>query len=864
MNNSLLKKSMTAAAVAMVVTAGAVPRFQESVSPVPNRKSSVAQTKASAGSDLIMKRKPGTPTKLAMPESLKSLDKTAFSSKKRVTRAENNQDEEVLIYEDFSLWTEGSPENPIYLGDIEGFYIGEYNFDINPDRMQDKKMWGGYATCTAGGMCALAYPGMGGMIQTPMGDYSGELHISVKVKVIDNEYTEEDDEGLFICAMCQSPWEDPQPLPPSAESPYYADMEFIPKDGEWHDYEWTYINTYGGDDCFIQFNTRSQMLISEIKVTVNNNFMPDPTPLAASSFTLDGFTANWSAVKNASEYLLTCWREVPTSDGPGEMECNFDDVNNTDGVINMDDPNFPKGWEFDFNGATPRLLTEADGFESNAFCFDADGQTITSPSTGAPITSVTMKLQLFGEEDEDGYFPGRLGFSGWDGYKWEGFGCLYFDEYFLDEMTDYDDITFALEYQGGKYYKIRLDMSELFDDAYIAVDDIKITTLTPCEKDYAVTNLPVQATSYVFTGLDPYSDYYYDVTARNPELGLDSGDPIACTYAFGVSTPVTLAASDVDPSTGEYTANWEATPKAQEYVVNTFLAYTAPEDVDNYTVLKETFEKVDYGFSVNDPMVFDNFEFISLDEFCDNPGWVGYLCALAQKAIGGVGMPFWGYGGELQTPWLSLANNDGKFSLLVSACSPEGDYLCVVNSKGEGYSAPLTDEYQDYEFEFTSGTDFDFIAFYTLGKNDFFIDYVEITQNLKKGDKVLSQRDSYNTDATSYRLKSTEALAPNCSAAYSITAVHSNDTDIAYSDFSPAAYVDFSTTAVEMANVASAVSARGENGEIKVNAPDDAKVSIVAANGVKMAAFAGSKNVKVPAGMYIVKVADNTFKLKVK
>ncbi len=863
MKNRLLKKTITAATVLMAITAGAAPRFNSSA--VPNRVSAADKTTSFAGLEGIVKHTPGLPTKRTMPAALSSINKAALPNiKKTNTHAASDQNYDVLINEDFSLWTEGTPEDPIYIGDLDDFYIDDTYWDINPEKMQDDEIWAGYGTCSAGGMCALAYPGVGGMIQTPMGNYSGQLHISLKVKVLDNEYTEDEEDGLLIIAMCRSPWENPQPLPSTEESPYYADWEFVEKDGEWHEIEWTYINSYDEDDCFIQISTYSQILIDEIKVTVNNNFITTPTPLPATNFTLDGFTANWSTAKNATEYLLTCWRDVAKSDEPGSMECGFEGINNTDGVINMEDPNFPTGWDFDFNGSTPRLLTLADGLDSDALCLDANGQTITSPSTGAPITDVTLKLRFYSEPNEDGYYDGILGFSGWDGYKWVGLGYLFLDEYFIDEMVDYYGITEGLEYYGGKYYKIRLDIDELLEGSYVAIDDINITTLPPCEKEYVVTDMSVKETSYVFTGLDPYSDYYYQVTARNPELGLESGAPTSCTYAFGLSAPNPLPATDIDKSDGTYTANWEATPKAQEYIVNTFLAYTAPEDITAYPVLTETFEKVDFGFSVEDPFGFDNFEFISLDEFCDNPGWVGYLCGIADFAVGGVGYPFWGYGGEIQTPWLSLANNDGKFKVVVSACGSYFDNLCVVNSSGEGYVCPLTEEYQEFELEFTTGTDFDFIAFYTQYKENFFINYVEVNQDLKKGDKVLSQRDSYTTSKISYRLESSEALEDNYSAAYSLIGVHTNTYDTAYSESSAVTFVDFNTVGVESVDASKPISAIGTKGEIKVCAPENAEVSIVAANGMKIADFAGSKNVKVPAGMYIVKVADKTFKLMVK
>ncbi len=863
MKNSLIKKTITAATVLMAITSGAAPRFDSPAA--PNRESAAGKTSVAKASEVIVKRTPGLPAKRTMSAPPASISKAARPQmKKMIARAESDKNQDVLINEDFSLWTQGSPENPIYIGDLEDFYIDDTYWNINPAKMQDDKMWAGYGTCSAGGMCALAYPGVGGMIQTPMGDYCGELKISLKVKVLDNEYTEDEEEGLMIIAMCCAPWDNPQPLPLSEESPYYADWEFVEKDGEWHEIEWTYVNTYDKDDCFIQISTYSQILIDEIKVTVNNNYIPTPTPLPATDFTFDGFTANWSEAKNATEYLLTCWRDMPTSDIPGNMVCDFEGVNNTDGVINMEDPNFPEGWDFDFNGATPRLLTQADGFEPNALCLNTNGQTITSPSTGGQISDATLRLRFFGEPDEDGYYEGTIGFSGWNGYKWVGLGSLYMDEYFTDEMVDYNGIKEALEYYGGEYFQLRIDVSELEEGSYVAIDKIDITTLPPSEKEYVTNKKVVKGTSYVFTGVDPYSDYYYEVSARNPELGLESAAPVSCTYAFGVSTPKPLAATDVDKTDGSFNANWESTPKAQDYLIDTYLTYTAPEDKEAYPVLVETFKKVDFGYTVEDPYGFDNFEFISLNELCDNPGWVGFLCGVAEHAVGGVGYPGWGFGGEIQTPWLSLANNGGKFNISISACGSDGDYLCVANSAGETYKCELSDNYRLFELEFNQGTDFDFIAFYTQYKENFFIDYVEINQDLKKGDKVLSQRDSYTTSDTSYYIEFPEALEDDFSAAYTVTAVHSEANNTAYSKASEPTFVEFNNTSAESVKASDLISARGARGEIAVSAPVNAKVSILTCNGVKMADFEGSKTVKVAAGMYIVKVDDKVFKLMVK
>ncbi|MBD5355623.1 MAG: hypothetical protein HDR88_01250 [Bacteroides sp.] len=836
MNCSLLKKSITAAAALVVISSGATPKLEVAAA-LPQKS-------------------------IKTNRSLSSRSGVFASQSKSQKKATAKTDEltQVLVEEDFSLWTEGTQEEPIYIGEIEGFFIDDMQYDINPDRMQNGKTWGGKYTCTAGGICALTYPGLGGMIQTSEGQYSGDLHITAKVKMLENQSIEE---GYLNGAVCYS-WMSPRPVPTEGGSPY--NYISVPNDGEWHNIDWRFTNTYGGDDCFIQFNTNNMILIDDIKVTADYSTLANPQPLPATDFTIDGFTANWRPVNMATDYLLTCWRDVPFSDEAGQMVCNFDDINNTDGIINMEDPNFPEGWEFDFNGATPRLIPPTDGVDSYGFLFDTNGQSITSPSTGSPIVGAALKLQVIGEEIDNpyGYYPGRLSIEGWDGYNWQNIGGLYFDSDFYGDYYLFDEIGMAIEMYGGSYYNLRFSINYLENGYAIAVDDIEITTLPPTEKEFAFTNLPVEGTSYVVTGLDPYSDYYYQVSARNTELGLDSGEPTACTFAFGLPAPTPLSASDIDAENYSFTANWESTPKAQQYLVNNFLAFTAPEATENYPVLEEYFEKADVAYTTDDPYAFNNFEFINLDTFCDNPGWIGYLCGLAEFAIGGVGIPAYGYGGQLQTPWLSLGNNDGKFKMLISACGTPGDYLCVENSNGEEFQMPLTDEYTDYELEFTTGTDFDCLTFYTYYKYNFFINYVEVTQDLKKGDNVLHQRNEYITADTSWRFTNLEKPEDNYTYAYTVTGIHSNHSGVVYSDFSTPSHVEFKSTGIGNVEASHNINARAAKGTIMVVAPEDANINIVATNGIKIASFTGSKTVNVPAGMYFVKAADKTFKLIVK
>lgn len=563
-----------------------------------------------------------------------------------------SSDENIIVEENFDLWEDGTESAPEYAGNLEGYYADSNCFDVLPDRMMHGGHWAGIGLCSAGGSLGLTYPRYGGYIQTPMGDYSGELHITARARVLEGQQV---DAASLIITVAKENWNNPVPV---GGSDYYT-MFAIPNDGEWHDIEWIYANNYGGDDCFVQFNTYSMLLLDDLKISSVLGELPKPELLPATDFTYDGFTANWKEVTMATDYLLTCWRNVVTDDTPITITESFEDIRHTDGLIDEDNPNYPDGWEFDFGEQEPQLFISDDNLEGNALKLTATGQTVTTPSTGSLITSLSFKMRFIGTPEiftdpESGEVifinvPGYFDLSGWDGYQWNRFGSAYVDPSGCDTFVEVD----LTKHVAGKYLRLQLRAKGLGEDATLAIDDFKIETEPAISPEYVFDNEPVATTSYKFTGLDPASDYYYSVIARNTDLGIDSGEAGDAIFAFGLPAIEVLPPSEIDLN-GEYTANWVASPKAQEYEVENFKVYTAPEDMTDFNILEDAFSYVDYGFSTENPYSFNNMELINLDYYCDNPGWVGYMCGLADHAIGGIGSAVYGVSGQLQTPFMCL------------------------------------------------------------------------------------------------------------------------------------------------------------------------------------------------------------------
>lgn len=213
-------------------------------------------------------------------------------------------DATVLVDEDFSLWTEGSIEEPVYTAEIPDFWVDpDGMLDIAPSRTKQPG-WAGQAMFCADGVCGLCYPDYGGFIQTPRGDYSGAVTISFKVLVSDQakckKYT-------INVGLLKGDWEYGSFV--AKDSYAYLPVEM---DGQWHEVSFTYDNEYGGTDAFFQLNSYDEVFIDDVKVTTVTGFLPHPEAKAATNFTDDGFTANWGDVGKATDYLLTCWRNVAT------------------------------------------------------------------------------------------------------------------------------------------------------------------------------------------------------------------------------------------------------------------------------------------------------------------------------------------------------------------------------------------------------------------------------------------------------------------------------------------------------------------------------------------------------------------------
>lgn len=295
-------------------------------------------------------------------------------------------------------------------------------------------------------------------------------------------------------------------------------------------------------------------------------------------------------------------------------------------------------------------------------------------------------------------------------------------------------------------------------------------------KVYLLENQSVTGTSYEVTNTESGKTYYYTVTAIDA-AGHESR-PATDIMVFDIEAP-TISATAINEQ-GAYTASWNAVPSADVY--NYYAGYknvikeNGPVKVVDEDLNNLTFDGAEALFDpVANPETFDE----------EYPGryetWViqemkqaGWNAMQYTPCKGYIGIDGWLHisnpnelMGSLQSPELELGKNGGKFKLTLSLASEGEDMSDWTDEQGnpmfgiyysraavalfnydetvgdyvqvEMQTKDVTDQWEDYEFNFTKGTDRSLVGvFATRVPCMLFIDNIRLEQEAKAG-------DSYNT-----------------------------------------------------------------------------------------------------------------------
>lgn len=714
----------------------------------------------------------------------------------------------VLINEDFNKMTAGTEQVPDKKNRLVSL-CGDGPTEIDPSLTNESGWWGDNAF-QAGGALALYQRNaqLSGCVNTPMGDYSGDIKITLRCKATDDT---KNSSLLFINIL------------KGVDNPDFADcdkpyqMVTLYPGKDWAKLTITARNLSADNDGYIQFNCYGGVLIDDIEITSQPNFIAAPKVKPLTNFKATEFTANWEPVNLAYNYYLNLYKKEYTSDSGLDMAIDFED-----GLM-------PESWSTDPAGGA--AVCDGEGVDNSKALKFFPGQTVYTTDVKAPYNSaefyfkLVLPKDLTEEEIASVTNMAQFNIQAKNNGVWENLGTFqagYMTGGYNINMDEACMYGFA-----GKYSSLQFSISNVPEGTYAVIDNFTFTTARPFEltpiyaedkgrKGYYYDT--TQETSYTFTDLDPLSEYYYNVRSHYQSL---FSDETILNYAFGIASPELLPATDIDQR-GGYTANWGAAPKATRYVVTNYGVTSVESDV-RQTILEENFSKVDASVtSATDPLAGEdigNNMPSSLDAYTQMPGWEGRGNLLAQGFMGCDNMD-WNIC-YIQTPPLYLTNNK-EFYLTINAKGMAGSSLVVYDGTKQMYidfekAGNGATGFINGTYLADVSTDIEKLLIYDANGVPFAIDYILIEQDLKAGDKVFTMVDKQEVDSDelSYRFTDLDQY-DFTNFAYNVVSCFDQGINTATSDPTDYMIVDLingtSTTGVSSTGLQS--TQQGANGEV--------------------------------------------------
>ncbi len=666
----------------------------------------------------------------------------------------------ILIDEDFSNLTEGSIQEPS--DERLCYYYGEPGRNIDPKYTQQPG-WTGSNGFSAGGAILMKEVNVttGAPLNTPLGDYSGNLTISFRYRIAPGY----DKHSQVIVDVLKGGIDHPQLA--NCDLPVYP-CNVYPGQEDWKYAQVTCKNLSADNDGFIQFNCYGSVIIDDIEIKSADDFIASPVLKPITDFTSTSFTANWEPVRLASYYYMTLSKKVYTSD-----ETSIDYNEDFENITQV-----PEGWTIN-NFSSDRILSGEGNNETKGLIMN-NGDYVETPYNFAKYKWFKMFGRLVVPEDFDIYsITGSVTFSlrtedGWAKLSSAPAGWFYDPWYF-----DFGGELFPSF--NNNYYGLKIEVDGLADGTYIVFDDFEFETGRPAKLESVITlnnHVSVSGlnTSYTFTDLDPNSEYYYSICSFYQGI---YSEP-STEHAFGVAAPELLPASDITSTS--YVANWMNAPKATGYELINYGVYEAEEDITEYTILEEDFSKitsdVTWGTSFEDAEPLDNYTPCSLDAYTNLPGWVGKGNMIFVEGLGAIDSPYDLY--YIQTPPLTLDNSDSFILGLMGQVTYDDTLIVWINEKG--YRLPVTAGDFGGEFEIPESGYNVPILFYTANASSFCLEFVGVYQNVKKGQRVYTYLGQQNVDSETTNAV-VESLTDEYSRyAYEVKSVFEYEGQTTYSD----------------------------------------------------------------------------------
>lgn len=629
---------------------------------------------------------------------------TSLQSKARQVQSSDltGKNLEILCEEDFSKFTAGTEEQHDATQYGENYQSGE---PYLPDELFHSPGWSGEGVYQAGGACALAYAnedgGFGGTLNSPEGYYNGKVYVTFRARALNGS-----------APLAVSANKDGVYFPSDNSSTSSYEMVYLKSD--WQEVCLEFIIPYAQPQSFIQFNGwfySDGLLIDDIKIYRDKDFVYTPNMTSAYGFTGDGFTLGWEDVPYAKSYNVSLIEQTPGTEPYSETQ-DFNGINASTAEFNANDT--PEGWEITLNSD---MQVTADGGSggSAAIVLGSDDDLITLPANGGNYTSLSCTvIPLTPIEDTYCFFmiEGRFG------NEWKELS--YWDIYYDFEPEGPTEISLTEDDLAG-CTQIRIFIGDFYDEKF-AVDDIAFTTTPAGEMRYVKTKLPVTESAITFTVLDMTKEHFYEIST----VGADGKETKPYrTQAKGVAAPAPAAA---EISGNVITAEWESAARADRYTVTFYEVSEAAEAQTDYPMLTETFGNVPEDATMEQPVYLNN-DVTSLDEYTDTPGWTGVNTAIGGNMAGCADS--YNTVSYLCTPEMNLS---GTARIAFDVYLTGSDILMVQRSEAEyQYMFVKGGERTRVEFTFENCAPDDCFIIYTSYGSGFLTGNAAVTQDVTAG-----------------------------------------------------------------------------------------------------------------------------------
>ena len=611
--------------------------------------------------------------------------------------------------------------------------------------------------------------------------------------------------------------------------------------GEWAEY--TAIITGCNRYSFLEFQTENcPFYIDDISVTAVDK-PAKPQVLPATDISAAGFTANWSAVDNATGYILSP-KVMKTSDGLSPrymLDTDFDAFK--DGTVDspvapqysvysLDDYLSQKGWM----ARLPYFAKSALGL-SNQLMGTYGNSLLQSPTLNLSGDGgrLTCKMRYLAK-DVDMFQVNVYQVLANGNVSLRSTKQIYTQE----EYDVWKDLEFSMG--GGTVSSMIVIILPETTNGTVFFDSLSFSQMLPEGTRYseplATVNAETNHARVETPNSVPEDSYSYSVTAyRRVADGVilysDASNEIIVgqdsdTQPESLDAPKILS-TNVDG--GRFTATWEAVKDANAYRVDVYRRHTS-NGLETVDIINENFDGIRVGTTdLDHPRAMSMDGYDRLDDYTKVPGWEVFQGFYVDGAVGILG--YWnmlGVGCYMRSPVFDLSANGGNMQLDITVGSDYYNqgatvYLAHENPETGGIVyddiLPLDEMekgFHDFSTQFKNGREDSFFVFYPYGYGLSYFDNIRVRQQLPEGShdyKVTSRTVS----GTSTSL-SVPDVNPGDTYFYTVTALWNDTSDLEKVSSKPSA-----ETPIE--GLMSTISYSGKVTDMEGNPIEGAEVSVM-------------------------------------